>query len=289
MVGVDVHVLVLRAEVEGEGVGSGGEVDLHRVAPTVFVPVVATALRHDNEPLACTIDRESANGALVLGVDRAIAVGVVEGDKVFARSVNADRDVEDCGLVVACVAERIIGLGACGTWLGSETFHTFRGDTHHLILAGSGSIERGGMSAGHFLAILQDNVFSNVFNGVPHQGSALEPCYGSEGRVDIGGIVHADFRHLIVGHYDIHLHLALGLVGGDERSLLLAIDLERLDLAAVTRHSDVERCIAVFEIVERPGGSQCLRHERTEGQAIFLEVDTEENLMGEGNVAAQTP
>ena len=145
------------------------------------------------------------------------------------------------------------------------------------------------MSAGHFLAVLDDDVFTYVFDRIPCQDVAFKPCDGSQRSTLLSLIVHLQCRQLIVGHHDLDIHLSFGLLGVYERLLLLTVHLEALYLVAVAADGDIEVGVTVLETFERACSGEGLRHKGMESESILLEVDSEKHLMGEGDVAAETP
>lgn len=76
MVHLEVHVLVLGEELDGYGVSSRSEAGFHGVGVSPVVPVPHASVRHHHCACALAVDEDGADGTFVLGVHRAVAVGI---------------------------------------------------------------------------------------------------------------------------------------------------------------------------------------------------------------------
>ena len=328
VVNAEVHVLVLGEELEGEGVGTGGEAHPEGVAHAPVVPVAGSSLRHDEGADAVAVDGEGADGAFVLGVDGSVAVGVSEGDAVEAPFGHGDGGGDGAGGVVSfheslpaealegCAGHilrlgggdgRLLGWEIGGDQLGiaaglrGERLHALAVDADHLIFAGDGGEEGGLGSGGHLLAVAEHDVVVDILDGIPlqavvdrgevvaHRGVVGEPCHRGEGRLDVGHLVDAHQRGGVVGHDDADGILAAD-VGGDEGcGLLLAVEVEFLNVRTVARDGDIEHRVAVVQSGDRAVVGEGFGHEGLEADAVGLVVDAEKQIEGDGEIAREAP
>jgi hypothetical protein len=160
-----VHVLVAWREDEREGVRSRGQAQAHRAAPAPLGPPPGAALRHDDHTGGITVHQQGSDRGLVLGIHRAIAVGVADIQRPESGSAIG-REPEDHRSAIVTRAPEVSGArvagfvpgqrrggwlrGELGAWryhphgLAEEGACVGRVHRHHLVFAEVGAHRREG-------------------------------------------------------------------------------------------------------------------------------------------------
>lgn len=255
VVGVEVHVAILGAVFERELVVACCQWDVDAVGESPIVPVGHAALREHYCADFLAVDQQGANGGFVLGVDRAVAVGVAELHGIDAIGGHAEckrldlNSFVDLYEAVAVIAGE--GIGRCvgyfggaycesfageldfdslavGNGFGGEGFHAVGAYADHLPFARLGGGPCGGAGGGHGFAVAQHNVATDVFYRIPckevqdgnvcgiERRIVLKACERRERRAAVGNGVHGHGSGLHAVHFDVDSAIPFELRSGDE-------------------------------------------------------------------------
>ena len=134
-----------------------------------------------------------------------------------------------------------------------------------------------------------------VFNRIPGEqvalGAALDAGHRRQRGLEVGHAVELHRGDGLIGHDDLDLATLGERLGGDDLSRveLLAVERQRLHAVTIAAHADREARAAIGEVVERAVGGESLRHEGGDAESVLLEMDAEEDALGQGEVAGEAP
>ena len=111
MVGGDVHILAFGGKFDCESMLAGTEVSKDGRRQSPVVPVASASVRHYGDAEPAAVDRYAADGAFVFGVDRTVAVGVDEVERVFTVGRYSEGNGDGaCRVVGFEISAAVIGV-----------------------------------------------------------------------------------------------------------------------------------------------------------------------------------
>jgi len=107
--------------------------------------------------------------------------------------------------------------------------------TYYLILALHIGGERSLAGLGNAFTVAKHYIFLTVFERVPAELIALNPCHWCQRSLHIGRAVNFHGSYLVVGHC-YHNPVVAFNIAGDKWSMLLAVERKRLDFITIAFH-----------------------------------------------------
>ena len=199
-------------------------------------------MRHHNCSSLVAIECKSAHRSLVLRVNRSVAVGITQAERIHTLLGNIHCHLRGCRRPVGlnktgsrktgncrfgqiaylsrlhshCLTRKLHNHSrAVAARFGSERLHPAAGNTYHLPFAGSDSRIRCLAGLRHRLTVFQHDIFCYIFDRIPfelivHRHALTvesrivgKPCHRSQRGLDVGNAVDLHFRNrLIVKPHD---------------------------------------------------------------------------------------